>query len=54
MFILETSSKRLFDICRKRPIDVLQMSKHSLKIRLPDVNRTSNSLVLSGLTFNHG
>jgi len=28
-YILETSSKRLFDICRKHPIDVLQMSKHS-------------------------
>jgi len=32
---------------RKRPIDILQMSKH-LKIRLPEVNIASNRLVLSG------
>jgi len=41
---MHSKSKRLFDICRR-----LADEQTLFKICLPDVNRRSNSLVLSGI-----
>jgi len=43
-----TSSIRLFDICQETSYRRIADEQTLLKIRLPDVNITSNRLVLSG------
>jgi len=53
MHVKLTSSKHLFDIWQETSYRRIADEQTLLKIRLPDVNITSNRLVLSGV-YEHG